>query len=153
MSVGLHWDCQSVSYYCLSSPPDEDILPKRVVDSERYHCRQQQDHHHYHHDNLDRDTNSDDTSTDKSITVEANTDSATMSSQHALTFHSSTTMSRQSTEHKKETPAGPNPTVPEETEGSMPICPQAKLHATALAHMRITLDKMNGNIFKHMPTK
>ena len=120
MSVGLHWDCQSVFYYCLSSPPDEDILPKRVADSKRYHCRQQQHHHRHHHDNLDRDINSDDTSTDKSVVVEANTDSATMLSQHSLTFHSSTAMSRQSTEHKKESPAGPSPTVPEETEGSMP---------------------------------
>ena len=31
----------------------------------------------------------------------------------------------------------------------MPIRPQAKLHATALAHMRITLDEMTKNTLKH----
>ena len=140
-----------------SSPPDEDSLPKRVADSERYHCKQQQQqqHHHHHHDNLDGDqtappTNSDETSTDKSVTVEAHTDSATVTSQNSLTVHSSsTTMSRQSTEHEKEALGGPGPTVPEETGGSTPVRPLAKLHATALAYMRITLDKMNRNILKH----
>ena len=41
------------------------------------------------------------------------------------------------------------PTAPEETVG-MPIRPQAKLHATALAHMRITLDEMTKSTLKHV---
>ena len=121
-----------------SSPPDEDSLPKRVADSERYHKQ-----HNPTRQGLRPTTNNCKPTTitaQSPVTVEAHT-SATVTP-HFLP-NSSLTF-RQGMEHG-EAQSSSRPTAPEETVG-MPIRPQAKLHATALAHMSITPDDLNNNI-------
>ena len=124
-----------------SSPPDEDSLPKRVADSERYHKQ-----HNPTRQGLRPTTNNCKPIDHDHCSIsshgggphQCNRDT-TLPAQFLLNIKF-----RQGMEHG-EAQSSSRPTAPEETVG-MPIRPQAKLHATALAHMSITPDNLNNNI-------
>ena len=126
-----------------SSPPDEDKLPKRVADSERY--QQQQDptrvdlplpskHPEERHHKSIRHSQ-------PRVTAKATT-CATVTKPN-----SSLSPLRSSTEQEGAQNSCPLSAVTEETV-DLPVHPPAKHYTIALAQTRITLDNMNQKIIK-----